>query len=150
LRSVVEHGLPSSAPHPGPRRASREDPPAHSSRVREPEKLAHRHPPRRRPRPPPGLPGRVHLPLQPAAHPDGSVPDLAWPRLGFSWPYDIRQVVLFGVNPIGTMLLMLCCTGSLGSNSPSDSPPQRSRIPAPAPGPQHGLAPLPPPLSETL
>src|SRR6266852_2084660 len=101
LRAAVGHGLPASPPHTGHARASGEAPAAHPPGVRQPQDLAWRHPPRRRSRSPPSLPGRVRLPLQPAAHPDGSVPDPAGSRLRRPWPHDLRHVVPFGVNPIG-------------------------------------------------
>jgi hypothetical protein len=62
--------------------------------------------PRCRARPPLGLPRRVRLPLQPAADPDGGLPDAPWPRLRRPWPYNLRQVVPFGVNPIGRKRLI--------------------------------------------
>lgn len=46
----------------------------------EPQGMAARHPPRRLARTPAGLPRRVRLPPQPAAHPDGRLADAARPR----------------------------------------------------------------------
>jgi hypothetical protein len=45
-----------------------------------PQSPAARHPPRGRRPPPPGLPRRIRLPPQPAADPDGRVPDALGPR----------------------------------------------------------------------
>src|SRR5712691_4142065 len=103
---------------PAPRAggAGREDPAAHPPGLWESQDVVDGHASWRRSRPPPGVPGRVHVPLQPSAHPDGGLPDVAGPRLGGSWADDLRDVVRFGVNPIGRRRVITArsTTGSKG------------------------------------
>src|SRR5262249_45919306 len=80
LRLAGRARLPPPAPPSGTAAPRGEAAASHSPGLREPQGLARRDPPRRQPRPSPGLPRRVHLPLQPTPHPDGRLPTA--PRAG--------------------------------------------------------------------
>jgi ISXO2-like transposase domain len=98
-------GIPPSPAHPEGSETGREGVAAGPSCFRDPQHLAARDSPWGPTPPSPGLPGRVHLPLQPAPDSDGSRSHPARPREPAATHYR-HPVGWGGVNRIGMPSLM--------------------------------------------
>ena len=87
------------------------------SATSQPQDLAPGPPSRCRPSVPPRLPGRVHLPVQPAPHPDGRVSDAPGSRHP-ARTHALQLVVWSGVNRISSSSELTCPSGGLTPSSP--------------------------------